>query len=87
MISTLSYLPPALFDRLRVKGRSLCQEQHNWDNGMLLCMDDIEMRVEHVEHANKPPTILLTGRGPQVMRRLLWSCLLKIVQVQYLLLI
>ena len=79
MLSTMCYLPPALFDRLRVKCCSLTDEQYNWEKSLLLGLKGIKVRARVQE--DESPAIVVSGRSPKEDLNELWEVLLRIVQV------
>ena len=75
----MCYLPPALFDRLRVKCCSLTDEQYNWEKSLLLGLKGIKVRARVQE--DESPAIVVSGRSPKEDLNELWEVLLRIVQV------
>ena len=81
----MAYLPPGLFDRLRVHCCSLDCEYYNWKDHVLLFVD--EHRVIIQKHKFPPgaesssPAIYIKGRGPKSCLESLWEILLRLVQV------
>ena len=82
----MAYLPPGLFDRLRVRCCSLEFEYYNWKDHVLLFVDDHRVLVK--KHNYPPgaestsPAIYIKGRGPKAELEALWEVLLRVVQVR-----
>lgn len=85
LLFMMAYLPPGLFDRLRVRCCSLDCEYYNWKDHVLLFVD--EYRVLIRKHKYPPgtesssPAIYIKGRGPKAGLEMLWEVLLRLVQV------
>lgn len=86
LLFMMAYIPPGLFDRLRVHCCSLEFDYCNWKDHVLLFVDD--HRVLVCKHNYPPgeesssPAIYIKGRGPKAELESLWEVLLRLVQVR-----
>ena len=86
LLFMMGYVPPGLFDRLRVHCCSLKFDYCNWKDHVLLFVD--EHRVLVRKHNYPPgaesssPAIYIKGRGPKEQLESLWEVLLRLVQVR-----
>lgn len=82
----MAYLPPGLFDRLRVRCCSLEFDYYNWKDHVLLFVDDHRVLVRQHNYPpgaeSSSPAIYITGRGPRAELDTLWEVLLRLVQVR-----
>ena len=81
----MNYLPPGLFDRLRVRCCSLGYDYNNWKDYVLLHINDIKVLVRQGKYPpgseSSSPAIYITGRGPQDALDDIWNMVLRTVQV------
>jgi len=86
LLFMMAYLPPGLFDRLRVRCCSLEFDYCNWKDHVLLFVNDHRVLVR--KHNFPPgaesssPAIYFKGRGPKEELEPLWEVLLRLVQVR-----
>jgi len=86
LLFMMAYLPPGLFDRLRVRCCSLEFDYCNWKDHVLLFVNDHRVLVR--KHNFPPgaesssPAIYFKGRGPKEELESLWEVLLRLVQVR-----
>lgn len=82
----MSYLPPGLFDRLRVRCCSLGFDFYNWKDHLLL-FGNYERILIH-KHSypagadSSSPAIYIKGRGIKAELNSLWKILLNIFEVK-----
>lgn len=85
LLFMMAYLPPGLFDRLRVRCCSLEFDYCNWKDHLLLFGDDHRVLVHKHNYPpgaeSSSPAIYIKGRGPKEKLELLWEVLLRLVQV------
>ena len=81
----ISYIPPGLFDRLRVRCCFPDGEYVNWKDVVLLFVDEHRAVIRKHEFPlgakSSSPAIYIKGRGPKSCLESLWEVLLRIVQV------
>lgn len=85
LLFMMAYLPPGLFDRLRVRCCSLEFDYCNWEDHVLLFVDDHRVLVRKHNYPpgaeSSSPAIYIKGRGPKKELESLWEVLLRLVQV------
>ena len=85
LLFMMGYLPPGLFDRLRVRCCSLEFDYCNWKDHLLLFGDDHRFLVHKHNYPpgaeSSSPAIYIKGRGPKEKLESLWEVLLRLVQV------
>lgn len=84
LLFMMSYLPPGLFNRLRVRCCSPGVNYFNWKDHLKLLMDDHWVDVWNDKHPPgteaSSPSIHIKGRGPKGFTKKLWQFLLQVVQ-------
>ena len=91
LLFMMSYLPPGLFNRLRVRCCSPGINYFNWKDHLRLLMDDHWVDVWNDKHPpgteESSPSIHIKGRGPKGFTKQLWQFLLQVVQVSNVIII
>ena len=86
LLFMMAYLPPGLFDRLRVRCFSHGSDYCNWKDHVLLYVDDHQVLVRKHNYppgaeSGSSPAIYIKGRGPKEKLESLWEVLLRLVKV------
>lgn len=86
LLFMMAYLPPGLFDRLRVRCCAHGPDYCNWKDHVLLFVDDHRVLVRKHNYppgaeSGSSPAIYIKGRGPKEELESLWEVLLRLVQV------
>ena len=81
----MAYLPPGLFNRLRVRCCSSHCDHYNWKDHVILLMNEHRVLIWNDKHPpgteSNSPAIHIRGRTPKGCREILWEVLLHLVQV------
>lgn len=87
----MSYLPPGLFNRLRVRCCFPGINYVNWKDHLRLLIDDHSVDVWNDKYPpgteSSSPSIQIKGRGPKDCTEKLWQYLLQVVQVSNIIVI
>lgn len=84
LLFMMAYLPPGLFNRLRVRCCSPHCDHYNWKDHVILLMNEHRVLIWNDKHPpgteSNSPAIHIRGRTPKGCREILWEVLLHLVQ-------